>query len=275
MTRAAALMPVSQALFGQARWRRPPDLRHAQGLRHVPLDLAEAEAAAAHLPILFHATADRPVALLRSTQAGPDVVLDTHGRWRLGYVPACLRLYPFAVMPQAGAVHTAAMGAPAVLAFDTASRLITDDPQDPAFFQPDGSPAPALAAVMAAARAMAGAAMASRAALAALRAADLLIPLPPQAGLSPSDTDGYQVVDPQRLAALDATAAAALYPSGALQLAWLHRASLGVINRLVALSDLLSQPGAAGIEGAVAMPGPDLPQFLAALAAAHLADEGR
>ena len=259
---APQLVPVTPATHARLWWRRPSDLTHTRGLRHVPLDLAEAEAAAPHLPILFHPDADRPLALLRPLASGPDALLDSAGQWRVAYVPAALRFYPF------GLLASADQGGQAVLAVDATSTLITGDPRDERFYLPDGQMAPALAQVMTAARALAGAAQASRSATAALRAADLLVALPPHGALPSADVAGYQMVDPQRLAALDGPRLAILHRVGALGLAYLHRASLGVIDRLVALSRVPQ----GGIADARAAPAPDVADFLAALAAAHDTD---
>lgn len=70
--------------------------RFAATINSVPLLAAEFTAAATDLPIVFAGEGENvfPAALLGF---GPEenLMLDSEGRWRQGYVPAFLRRYPF------------------------------------------------------------------------------------------------------------------------------------------------------------------------------------
>lgn len=189
-------------------WRLPDDLRFAQGLAALPLALSEALHAAAYLPLAL--TSDqvpRPMILLAAGQ-GTASPLIVEGRLSGRYLPAILRFYPFLPLRDlqerdllvAGDMEGAHLlegqaGAGWMPVFDETGQLAPDATQrvqDMAQWQAGRD------AALVAARDLAKAGL-----------------LGPARGLD----EGWQSVDPAKLAGLPSDRAAALHDSGALALA--------------------------------------------------------
>lgn len=95
------------------------DFRHSQTTQMVELSLDEVAAAAAALPIaVVKDTAEtlRVMAVL-GLEKNDNLLVDEKGHWHANFVPAAVRLYPFALVP------TEPSGE-AVLGYDVGSQLI-------------------------------------------------------------------------------------------------------------------------------------------------------
>lgn len=252
MQKAKGAVAVSVERHGRRWWRRFRDFRFAADWESVPLDLIEAQAAAAHLPIVFAPQDPRPSVLLRIENKA--AVIDAAGQWQVGYLPLALRIAPFSFhLPDVGATA----GAKGALAVYEDCALVTDDPRDERFFMPDGSPAPVLAPIIAEGPRRIAQGQATITAVAALRAAGMLEPMP--------NNPGYEQVNAEKLAALSGPTLAILHHCGALGLAYYHRASLSVLDRLLALSQRLSS----GMADPSAFVESEVGDFLSAIALAH------
>lgn len=126
-------VPVTPRDIGTRRWRRAPNLRHAQQREAVALGVDELPKAVLHLP----------VALVRQKQGWlPAAVLALHkaqnafvspgGDWLAGHLPAAFTVYPFALAQSAGEGLQ--------LCFDADSGLFTQGAEGEAFFDDAGRP---------------------------------------------------------------------------------------------------------------------------------------
>lgn len=207
MSAGVSLFPVSPERHGTRRWRRFSSYAFVQAHPVVPIVLGEHEQIAACLPILF---ADSlPVALTRL--GAQTALVAQNGAWRGSYVPSILRVHPFHARPTKGAQFA--------LMVDEGSGLVTDDPQDVAFFTPDGALDPELAQVVEFFRNRVEAETRTRRAVAAISGAGLLTPfVPPDSMALPCA--GLMQVDAAALAGLGRVALADLHRAGALALVY-------------------------------------------------------
>ena len=208
------LVPVSAERHAARRWQRFSSYAFARARRHVPVVLGEHEQIAANMPLLFlqQAGGVAPVALLRVQPQGGSALISDSGVWRGSYVPSILRVHPFDARNRGDQFE---------LLIDEASGLITDAPEDEAFFDATGALAPALAEVVRFFQQRATAAQRTTEACAALHRAGLLRPFPGDRGL-----DGYLTLDRAGLEGISRTDLSSLHRSGALALAHAHFVSL-------------------------------------------------
>lgn len=135
--------PVTLKQHGNRFWRRPRGYGFAAGWAHIPLCMAEVAHMAALLPLAFAPITPGgsrlgPVALC-GPETAPPLCPET-GAWRLPYVPAILRAYPFHVRQTAQQqLELWVYDSP-----ETLSGVPTDQP----FFGPDGQPAQQLEEVI-------------------------------------------------------------------------------------------------------------------------------
>ena len=144
-------VPLTVERHGLRRWHRYADFGFARHRRAVPLVLDEVEAVAASLPVVFGPPAAAglpddprtpavppadgpppgliPLALLASDPAGASPFVSDDGRWLTLYVPALLRVHPFAA-------RATGAGAQMALLVDEASGHVTDDARAERFHGP-------------------------------------------------------------------------------------------------------------------------------------------
>ena len=216
MSAGPTLTPVSHDRHGALHWRRFSSYAFVQAHPVVPIVLGEHEQVAACLPILFSPGAPGmwPVALTRL--GAQSALVAGNGAWRGSYAPSILRVHPF----HARATNSGEFA----LMVDEASGLVTDDPDDPPFFTPDGALAPDLVQVVDFFRNRVQAEGQTRAAMHAITRAGLLTPFaPPQGRVLP--VDGLLQVDRQALGRLGRVALADLHRADALGL--VHAALVG------------------------------------------------
>jgi len=211
MSAGPTLFPVSPERHGTRRWRRFSSYAFAQAHPVVPLVLGEHEQIAACLPILFTDSAAGPLPVALTRLGVQTALVADNGAWRGSYVPSILRVHPFHAQPTEGDQFA--------LMVDEASGLVTDDPQDVAFFTPDGALDPELAQVVDFFRNRVQAEVLTRAAMAAITRAGLLAPfVPPEGKTLPCA--GLMQVNAEALAGLGRVALADLHRAGALALVY-------------------------------------------------------
>ena len=278
-------VPLTVERHGLRRWHRYADFGFARHRRAVPLVLDEVEAVAASLPVVFGPPAAAglpddprtpavppadgpppgliPLALLASDPAGASPFVSDDGRWLTLYVPALLRVHPFAA-------RATGAGAQMALLVDEASGHVTDDARAERFFDPLGAPSPALEPVIAFFRNYAGFAERTAAAVDALRRLPgLMVPLAAP-DLSTAQAEGLWMLDRAAFDALDDAALPALRASGALALAHAHFVALRQVAWLrraeeARALDAASRDGIASSGARNAPSGPDVTDFLAAM----------
>lgn len=213
------LFAISRDRHGHRFWRRFTSYGFAAPLTDTPVVMDEITQTAAAMPVLFRREqiGITPIALL-SLEPGQDTpFVSDQGLWRGTYVPSALRCPPF----QAGAADQQGR---MTLLVDETSGLVTDDPADEPFFDPDGTPTPAIAAVIRFLQARAGAAQRTATLCDMLDQMGLFAPLPRQDGIALPD--GLLGIDPDRLAALSDPEIAPLMRTGGLRLIHAHQISL-------------------------------------------------
>lgn len=287
-------VPLTVERHGLRRWRRYADYGFARHRRAVPIVLSEAERVAASLPVVFgtpemadlpadprNAALDTtpppasdgagaaaapdgllPLALLATGPGGPGPFISDDGRWLTPYVPAALRVYPFAA-------RATGDGAQMTLLVDEGGAHVTEDVRHERFFNPLGAPSPALEKVVAFFRSYAAFAESTAAAVEALRGhPGLMVPLATP-DLTETQAAGLWALDRAVFDGLDDAAFLALRPSGALALAHAHFVGVQQIGWLRRAEEgralAASRGGIASSAPADAAAGPDVSDFLAAM----------
>lgn len=259
-----SLTPVSPERHGAQRWRRFSSYAFAQAHPLVPIVLGEEMQVAASLPLLFAPVKGQlmPVAVTRLGKT--TALVGPNGSWRGSYVPSILRVHPFAAQQ--------AEDGKFALLIDEESGLLSSDPEDPAFFDADGSISPELAQVVAFFRNRVQAEADTRKAMTALVKTRLLVPaaLPEGTALP----DGLRAIDPGALSALGRVDLADLHRTGALGLVYAalvaqqHLGFLAAVESHLARSPATQHPPAQGAQDA------GLGGFFDAFASAQAQDRG-
>lgn len=267
------LVPLSPQRHGGQAWRRFDTYAFARFQRLVPLVLPEAEPVAACLPILFRrieaGAPPLPVALIRVRPGGASPFVSPAGLWLAAYVPAAMRLHPFA----ARATEDGRM----MLLIDEASPCLVSPGEGAApFFTPEGQPDASLAPVIDFFRSHEQARKATLAACAALEEVGLFLPAEGEtesrAGLPEGSGEGLLLLDRARLDALEDAGWLALRRAGALSLAAAHFVSLQQLPWLVRAEEGRDAAPAAPALPPPAPPADGVSDFLAALATARQAE---
>lgn len=143
------MIPITPERFGALRWRRPVDMRHAAQTAAAALVASELPHAMHAFPLVFLPQGDGfiPAALL-GLRPQESLLVSPEGRWQAGYIPAALRVYPFAFVQ--------APDGQRVLCVDEDSGLVTQGAEGEAFFTAEGQPSKALTEVLEALRVMDG-----------------------------------------------------------------------------------------------------------------------
>jgi hypothetical protein len=121
------------------KWQRFTGYGFASTTALAPVVGVELARAALAMPLAFFQEAGRYVLVaMLSLTPNRNMLVAPDGRWLGGYIPACLRSYPFALLPQQGTDQT-------VLCVDTDSGLVVDgSATGEDFIGPDGNLSPAL-----------------------------------------------------------------------------------------------------------------------------------
>lgn len=224
---------VDPALHATASWVKADDFRFATRLSFVPILLEEMFPVAGSLPIVFAGAEDGELALAVVSPGSTTkvrAVLDD-GRWVAGYVPAILRLHPFAC----------SLGEDNGVVFDPQSPCIDRAPRGTRFFDVTGAATPAFERVTdAVAKYRAGLERTKRA-VSLLRRAGVM---KPARALNCFDDPAFEDVlalDARKLSRIKALRLPPLFASGALGLAHAHLASLEQAPRLARIADMAQE----------------------------------
>lgn len=239
-----------------ANWRlKDGDAGFAAEAPYVPIVVGELAAAARCYPVVFAAGDAQPTAVLGLERRNLFV---EDGCWALdSYVPAYVRRYPFGFIATTNPDGFA-------LAIDAASdRVVKGGDEGIRLFE-DGEPAELTKQALAFCDAFRADANATRAFADALKASDLLIERRADATLPDGrklGLEGFQVVDAEKFAKLDAGTIADWHGNGWLALVHFHLASLERFQSLLhrqartSASDAATDP----LANAASMPEPDAP----------------
>jgi hypothetical protein len=222
-------------------WLQPAGYSFAATQALFPLVGREFSMAAAVMPIAFIEQAGRylPAAVLSPVQ-GRNLFIGPQGQWLGNYVPALLRTYPFFLLRNEG-------GENATLCIDESSGLIVDaNEETQRFFQEDGSPSPAVKAILDFLQQLEHNRTLSDLAVAALAEIGLIAPWPLAVSIDnqPKTINGLHRVDEAKLNAIDDESFLKLRKSGALPLAYMQLQSMGrleVFGQLDRLQQQLAQ----------------------------------
>ncbi len=185
-----------------------------------PLTVPEFVEASRSAPVVFLRAGDAVRAVMVAASApGANLLIGPDGRWRAGaYVPAYVRRHPFVLVATAD------------------GKKLGIDPDAPQLSSVEGealvengAPSAALERARTFCAAFDAAWTATESFCAALAAAEVLVPAVTTLtapGAEPRRVDGFEMVDPGRLAALDPAKLAEWERDGTLMAVHAHRASL-------------------------------------------------
>ncbi len=217
------LIPVSYKTHGHRFWRRITSYEHARSVTVCPVVETEILEVAAAFPMAFRATGEiiEPVAILSMAPEGANPFVSANGAWLAAYIPSLLRCPPFLTGP---ADRRSPNDTPFRLMVDEASGLVTDDPQDEAFFDANGDLAPELQRLRSFFQARLATAEKTRRLCVDIDKMGLLAPLTQHQGCR--FPPGFKGIDPNVLDGLSQSQSAGLANSGALRLIHAHQVSL-------------------------------------------------
>lgn len=137
------LVAVSQERHGSKKWLRRADYKFAASEALAPVVGAELARAALSMPLAFSEQSGRyTLVAVLSLTPGRNMFVGPDGRWFGAYVPACLRSYPFSLLPQQGTDQLA-------LCVDEGSGLVVEkNIAGEEFFDAEGNVSPALKPAM-------------------------------------------------------------------------------------------------------------------------------
>lgn len=214
----ASLVPLSRADHGALGWFPNAPQVVSKDLVKVPLALDELATLALHLPILVHVTGDlaEPVFPVADVARQMPVLFDDGGRWLPPVFPVSLRQGPFRVVPTPKGE---------MVMVDPASFAALDEGQPDLLPLFADGPAlhPDTLRHLSRLKAWRHSHIAGRRAAVGLLRAGCLKPWR-------NDIDRLHVVDPEAVSELAANIGGALHEAGALRLAHLSHASLGVLG---------------------------------------------
>ena len=217
---------LSPALHGA--WRLlEGDAAFAADTSHVPIVVAELPASSRDYPVVFAAGSAMPVAILGLARTNLFV---SNGMWdAAAYIPAYVRRYPFGFIATQNPEGFA-------LAIDQASaRVERGGEQGKALFE-NGQPSELTRQAMQFCKAFQGDARATRQFAEALKSAELLVERRANATLPDGrklGLEGFQIVDAQKFAHLDAGRIVEWHIKGWLALVHFHLASLDRFSGLL------------------------------------------
>lgn len=217
---------MSPASHGALKLVRPRTYDFARRVTGLPVNAVEFRRACVDYPIVFTA-AGVPVAMVGIRQ-DENLMIDADGHWeRAAYVPAYVRRYPFIAAAKPGEESSAK------LAIDHVEGLLSPD-GDEALFE-DGKPTAFLGEAAKFCAAFQEAANETSAFTAAIKDAGLLVErrldltIPGQRQFA---VNGFQLIDEEKLKALDGITVTDWNHRGWLALIHFHLASLGTWSDL-------------------------------------------
>ncbi|MCR9124493.1 MAG: SapC family protein [Rhodobacteraceae bacterium] len=233
--------PLSPERHGSVYWKRHTSFAFAAAYRSAPVVLDEIDRVGASMPILFETQggAPMPCAVMQAGNGpGSDVVSDA-GAWQVAYVPACLRMHPFALCPDRA-------GDGVRLLLDPDSPWISHSPADLPLYDHTGALAADLARVTEFFGGYRRSWLATRDAAQALSDAGILKPAPQVLRFRDVDFTGYHAVDRAALNGLAPQKLADLMRQDALRLAFLHLGSLHKLEHIAQIGQARAQAAPRG-----------------------------
>jgi len=234
-------VPVSAARHGSCAVQGAERFGFCRQLNSVPLMAAEFARASEDYAIVFAdtGTPDEVVPLvLLGARAGENLYLDAAGAWRVSYVPAFIRRYPFIF-------STADEGETFTLCVDEAFTGLNWQGRGEALFDAEGQPTPYVDGVLRFLQSYRQEFTRTRALAAKLKALDLLETMQAEFTLGSGEKlalGGFHAISRARLHALDDATLAALARTGELELVHLHLHSM---RNFQVLGKLVGSPAAA------------------------------
>lgn len=227
-----SLVPLSPQRQAGQGWRRCLAYDFAAGSALIPLVGAEFANAMHAVPIAFNPEEGgfAPVAVL-GLEPGRNLFVAADGRWLGSYIPARLRGYPF--------VQARAEDGRMVMCIDEDSGLLTDAPDAEPLFDAEGGLSAAVQGIADFLRQVEQSRSATRAAIARLAEAGVIVPWPLSVTLPSGQKTitGLYTVDEAALTALPDPAFLTLRQNAALTLAYAQlfsRAHVPLLERLAA-----------------------------------------
>lgn len=213
----------------------PPDFGFARETNSIPVTGAEFATAAASYPIVFagKSTDDLVACALVGLRADENLFVQDDGAWPVGYVPAFVRRYPFALAEKPnGGFH---------VCVDAAHAGIGEDEGEP-LFDEDGKERPVLKHAVAFLRDFQGQFQRTREFVSRVAALKLFEPKVVKVVTGNGETShvlrDFHVIDEKRLLAIDDHDLRTLFANG--ELGWIY-AHLISLLRLSALQERLDR----------------------------------
>lgn len=223
------LFPLSLERYGQKFWQRANNWFFAVDKALVPIVTIDLPRAIGQMPLAF--VPDKEgftlVAVL-GVEKHQSLAVDTRGKWRPGYYPALLSTYPFCLVDR-DADNQAVY-------IDEGTGLISENPSDgQPFFDAEGEPSAKVREVVEFLKNVAASRLATRRAVQALAAEQLLEPWDISVPTPKRKTElkGLFYVSETRLRSLEPPAVKGLLDSGALAVAFGQLFSMMQISRLI------------------------------------------
>jgi hypothetical protein len=232
---------LSAEHFGNKRWQRYSNYRFAAQHMVAPITLYELHRASLCLPLAFMAHKDgMKLAAVTGFQHGQNLLLDAHGQWRVDYIPAVYRSYPFALVPLKDGNNA--------IAVDMDSGLITDREGAP-LLDAQGKLTEEVSAVVDFLTQLEAGKSITDKACQVLQQHDLLVPWKLEVELASGQRQlrGLYRVDENRLNALSAESLKEVQSKNGLMLIYLHLLSLQHINQLHKWA--MAEPAPQDVEG--------------------------
>ena len=231
------LVAVSQERHASKKWQRHSGYGVAAGECLAPIVGAEIVRAALSMPLAFLEQSGRyTLVAVLSLVPGRNMFVGPEGQWLGAYIPACLRAYPFNLLPQQGTDQL-------VLCIDEGSGLVTDaGSTGEAFFDEAGAISSALKPVVELLTQLQSSRLATDLAIAALAEAGVIKPwqikIKSEQGEQP--VNGLHHIDEAALVALPDDAFLKLRT--ALPVAYAQMLSEGQLGVFAQLARLHNQP---------------------------------
>lgn len=247
MPQITALTPEQ---FGNKAWIRT-GFAFARQSHLVPVVIMELARLVPTMPLVFVTQAGGGFQLMGMTaaQPGSNLFVAPEGQWLGDYIPAVLRNYPFRLVKPAGRDDH-------ILCIDADSGRVVEPPQGEAFFNPDGTLAPAIRDILAQLTEIERSRMVTQAAVDALHAAGLIQPwkLTLKEGDRSLNVEGLFRVDEAAFNSLPDEAFLRLRHSGAQYLAFAQLLSLNQLSQFAKLVQVQQQLRAKSAPAAAEQP---------------------
>jgi len=267
--RTPQFVGISREHHAGKKWQRSTGYGFASTSMLAPVVGVEIARAALAMPLAFFLEADRFVfAAVLSLVPGHNMMVAPDGRWLGGYIPACFRAYPFALLPQPGTDQT-------VLCIDAASGLLVEaNSAGENFFDQDGNVTPDLKQTFDFLKGWERSRKATDVAVSALAESGVIQawPITLKTGEADQTIAGLHRIDEAALNALSDDAHLKLRKASALPIAYAQMLSMGQLGIFEQLARLQAQLRAQQTSSLVAalpenidslfeMPGDDIVRF--------------